>query len=107
VRFKLRADLEFLLAEKEVVTKILRLLKMYKLSVLLIKALLLFGLLYQLQVFRKALCDANHLQPQTKTHSMEWHLPDSPQNKFKAIPATGKVMATVFLFLECRRDDFW
>ena len=40
VRFKLRADFEFLLAGKELVTKILRLLKMYTLPVLLIKALI-------------------------------------------------------------------
>jgi hypothetical protein len=59
VRFKLRADFEFLLAEKELVTKIPRLLKMYTLPVLLIKALIVVGL-YQLQVLRKALCDASH-----------------------------------------------
>ena len=65
VRFKLRTDFEFLLAEKELVTKIPKLLKMYTFSVLLMKALILFGL-YQLQALRKALCDASHLQRQTK-----------------------------------------
>lgn len=104
VRFKRRTDFEFLLAEKELVTKIPRLLKMYTLSVLLIKALIGVGR-YQFQVLRKALCDASHFQPQTQTQSVEWHLPDSPQNKLKAIPAMGKVMDTVFSFLECRRGD--
>lgn len=45
VRFKLRADFECLLAKKELVTKIPRLLKMYTLSVLLIKALIVVGFL--------------------------------------------------------------
>jgi hypothetical protein len=97
VRFKLRADFEFLLAEKELVTKIPRFLKMHTFSVLLIKALVVVGLC-QLQVLRKAFCDASRFQPQTKTHSVEWHLPNSSQNKFKATPATWKVMATVLLF---------
>lgn len=105
VRFKLRADFEFLLAEKELVTKIPRLLKMYTFSVLLIKALIVVGL-YQLQVLGKALCDASQFQPQAKTQSVEWHLPNSPQNKFKATPATGKIMATVFRFLECKMHSF-
>jgi hypothetical protein len=97
VRFKLRADFEFLLAEKELVTKIPRLLKMYTLSVLLIKALVVFGI-YQLQFLRKALCGASHFQPQTKTHSVEWRLPDSPQNTFKATLVMRKVMAAGFHF---------
>lgn len=97
VRFKRRTDFKFLLAEKELVKKIPRLLKMYTLSVLLNKALIVVGL-YQLQVLRKALCDASHFQPQTKTQSVEWHLSDSPQNKFKATPATKKVMGTFFSF---------
>ena len=70
VRFKLRADFEFLLAEKEFLTKIPRLLKMYTFSVLLIKALIVVGL-YQLQVLRKALYDASHFQPQAKIQSVE------------------------------------
>jgi len=70
VSFKVWAGFEFLLAEKELVTKIPSLLKMYTLSVLLLKALLVVGL-YQLQVLRKAFCDASHFQPQTKTQSVE------------------------------------
>jgi hypothetical protein len=69
---------------------------MHTFSVLLLKTLVVIGL-YQLQVLRKAFCDASRFQPQTKTQSVEWHLPYSPQNKFKATPATWKVMATVFI----------
>jgi hypothetical protein len=68
---------------------------MYTLSVLLIKALIVVGF-YQLQVLRKALCDASHFQPQEKTQLVEWYLPDSPQNKFNASLATENVMATFF-----------
>ena len=52
VRFKQRADFEFLLAEKELETKIRKLLKIYMLSGLLIKAIIFVGL-YELRVLRR------------------------------------------------------
>jgi hypothetical protein len=91
IRFKQRA--EFLLVQKELLTKISRLLKIYMLSVLLIKTLVLVGV-YQLQVLRKALCDVSHFQTQTKIQLVEWYLPNSLQNMINATLARGKVMAS-------------
>jgi hypothetical protein len=56
VRFKQRAISEFLATEKELVMNIHKRLKVYTASMLLIKALLVFGL-HKLQILRKAKWD--------------------------------------------------
>ena len=43
----------------------------------------------------------HHLEPQTKSHSLEWLYPNSTWKKtFKAIHSTGKTMATVLWDVE-------